>query len=139
MKKAEVEKQMYSSQRWLREESKKRGLKFIEYKDIAVGYLDITEEYQKGIVSQNFINKLRQIWDTGSRLMSLGHHTCEFCGNATSSSEKILQDEKNKVRYKFPEMIFHYMEKHDYQPPEDFVLFILIGSQLLSQEKNHGN
>lgn len=125
MKKAEVEKNMDRSKKWLKEESEKRGMPFIEYKSVAVGYLDITEEYRKGIVSQNFINKLRQIWDTGLLLGSMGHHTCEFCGKATGSSEKVLRDEKNRIEYMFPEMIFHYIEKHDYQPPEEFVLFVL--------------
>lgn len=125
MKKAEVEKNMTKGRQWFREESEKRGIPFVEYKPVAVGYLEITEEYPKGIVSQNFINKLHQIWDAGLLLGSLGHHICEFCGQATSSSEKVLRDKKNKIEYMFPEMIFHYIEKHDYQPPEDFVLFIL--------------
>lgn len=125
MKKSEVEKGMDRDRQWIKEESEKRGMPFVEYKSVAVGYLDITEEYQKGIVSQNFINKLRQIWDSGIKLMSLGHHTCEFCGKATGSCEKVLRDRENRIEYMFPEMIFHYIEEHGYQPPEDFVMFVL--------------
>ena len=57
--------------------------------------------------------------------MSCGHNTCEFFGNATSSSEKVFRDNENRIEYKFPEMIFHYIKKHGYQPPEDFVMFVL--------------
>ena len=84
MKASEVEKYMDQGRQWLKEGSEERGIPFVEYKSVAVGYLDITEEYQKGIVSQNFVNKLHQIWDAGLLLMSLGHHTCEFCGQALS-------------------------------------------------------
>lgn len=132
MNKEEVEKNMQEMQDSLNKYAIENNHPTINHKPVAVGYLDITEEYRKGPVSGNFINKLRQVWDTGGRLMSMGHHDCEFCidegnyeGRATSSSEKIIIDEENNIEYKFPEMIFHYIEEHSYQPPEDFVLFIL--------------
>lgn len=132
MKGSEVEAYMKRMQDSLNEYAVENGHSIRDYKPVAVGYLDITEEYSKGPVSQNFINKLRRIFDTGLVLASMGHHDCEFCideGNyetkATSSSEKILRDEDNKIEYKFPKMIFHYIEKHGYQPPEDFVLFVM--------------
>ena len=132
MKKLEVEKHMKKMQDSLNNFALEGDYPTREYKPVAVGYLDITEDYQKGSVSQNFINKLRQNWDRGCVIMSAGYHDCEFCideGNyetrAQSSSEKILIDKENNIEYKFPEMIFHYIEEHDYQPPEDFVLFVL--------------
>lgn len=132
MNKLEVEAEMNKFREWVRKESKERGLNFIEYKPVAIGYLEFGEEYQKGIVSQLFISKLRQIWDNGSKCMSLGYHECEFCideGNWENrykgSSEKVIIDKKNKIEYKFPEMIFHYIEKHNFQPQEDFILFVL--------------
>lgn len=132
MKGKEVEECMQRSQDSFNKFLKENNHPTKNYKPVAIGYLDITEEYQKGPVSQNFINKLRQVWGDGGVLGSLGHHECEFCideGNyetrAKSSCEKIIIDEKNNIQYKFPEMIFHYIEEHDYQPPEDFVLFIL--------------
>lgn len=135
MKGSEVEKNMKKMRDSLNKFTIENGHKILNYKPVAIGYLDITEEYQKGPVSQNFINKLRQVWDTGGRLMSMGHHDCEFCidednykGRAMGGSEKIIMDEENKIEYIFPEMIFHYIEKHGYQPPEEFVLFILTTS-----------
>lgn len=132
MKKSEVEKSMKKMQDSLNKFAIENNHPTRNYKQVAVGYLDITEEYRKGPVSQNFINKLRQVWDTGLTLMSMGHHDCEFCirdgnyeGRAMSSSEKVLIDKENNIEYKFPEMIFHYIKYHGYQPPRDFVLFVL--------------
>lgn len=139
MKGKEVEKNIQKSQDSLNKFAIENNYPTLSYKPVAIGYLDITEEYQKGPVSQNFINKLRQVWESGGRLMSCGHHDCEFCidqdnykGRAKGSSEKIIHDNENKIQYIFPEMIFHYIEKHDYQPPEEFVLFILA-------TQSHGN
>jgi len=135
MKGLEVEEDMQKSQDSFNKYLIENNHPTRDYKSVAIGYLDITEEYPKGPVSQNFINKLRQIWDTGGVAMTLGFHECEFCidegnyeGRERSSSEKIIIDEKNNIQYKLPKMIFHYIEKHGYQPPEEFVLFILTTS-----------
>ncbi len=132
MKRLEVEEKMKNARDSLNKFAIKNNHPTLSYKSVAVGYLDITEEYPKGPVSQNFINKLRHICSNGLSLMSAGHHDCEFCidegnyeGRATSCSEKILIDKENNIQYKFPEMIFHYIEEHGYQPPEDFVLFVM--------------
>ena len=104
MKNSEVEKKCYDMQEGL---NKTLGISE-DFKFVAVGYLDITGEYEKGIVSQSFINKLKIIWNEGATLCSMGHHDCEFCideGNyenrATSSSEKVLVDRENNIKYIF--------------------------------------
>ena len=132
MKNKEVEKQHERIQEGFNDFLKKNGIEEPKYKFKAIGYLDITEPYKKGIVSGYFVSKLRQIWDTGMRLSSLGHHDCEFCideGNyerrATSSSEKTLIDKENKIKYMFPEMIFHYMEMHEFTPSNEFIKFVM--------------
>ncbi len=132
MNKEEVEKDMKRMQDSLNKFATENGYPTRDYKPVAVGYLDITEDYIKGPVSQNFINKLRRIYDTGGVLMTAGHHECEFCidggnyeGRAMGNGEKVLIDKENNIEYKFPQMIFHYMEEHGYQPPEDFVLFVM--------------
>ena len=127
----EVEAQHEKSQEKLIEffkESKMPVLESETYKFKAIGYLDITESYEKGIVSQTFVNKLKQIWDTGATSMTLGFHTCEFCegkDKATSSSEKTILDKENKIKYIFPEMLFHYMEAHEFKPSNEFIRFVM--------------
>lgn len=99
-----------------------------ELRTIAIGYLNSSEPYDIGEVPINFIKKLTQIYHTGVILASLGHHDCELCVDkepATSSSEKIIRDEKNKVEYIFPEMIFHYIEEHKFKPSQEFINFIM--------------
>ena len=77
MKQIEVEHDMKKFHDMLNQDAKQRGVPFTEYKHVAVGYLDITEDYPKGSVSQDFIDKLKQICNRGLSLMSCGHHTCE--------------------------------------------------------------
>ena len=106
-----------------------------EFKVVAIGYLDITEpQYEVGEVPGGFLEKLRQVYHSGSILASMGYHECEFCINqgvkklprdALSSCEKSIRDEKNKIDYMFPEMIFHYIKVHLFKPPEEFINFIM--------------
>jgi len=128
MKNKEVEEEQEETQEGFNTFLKENGREGETYKFKAIGYLDITEEYEKGIVSQTFINKLRQIWDNGMILGSLGLHTCEFCETepkATSSCEKTIVDRENNIKYIFPQMIFHYMEKHSFKPSDEFIEFVM--------------
>ena len=107
-----------------------------EYKTKAIGYLSRREKYNVGEVPKGFVEKLKQIYHTGIMCASLGHHECEFCINqgvkrqdlprdALSSCEKRLRDEKNKIDYMFPEMIFHYITVHQFLPSKNFIDFIM--------------
>ena len=98
-----------------------------DLKIIAIGWLDISEPFEKGEVSSSFLAKLRLLWEDGPILSTLGFHECDFCEGekAKSSREKILIDKENKIEYIFPEMIFHYIEKHNYCPPEEFIRFVM--------------
>ena len=102
------------------------------YKVVAVGHLDSSEDYEKGEVPLRFIEKLKSLWTTGIVMASLGYHECDFCegeygnlGRATSSCEKILFDKENKIKYIFPEMIFHYIEEHKFLPSNEFIKFVM--------------
>ncbi len=128
MKNSEVEQEHEKSQESFNKFLKENGREELKYKFKAIGYLDITEPYEKGIVSQTFVNKLRQIWKSGMTLGSLGFHTCEFCETepkATSSCEKILVDKENNIKYLFPEMIFHYIEVHEFKPSNEFIKCVM--------------
>jgi len=82
-------------------------------------------QYEKGEVSQKFINKLNQLYETGGMVASMGYHDCPFCKDGKSSSEKTLFDKENKISYIFPKMIFHYIEKHNFKPSDEFMNFVL--------------
>jgi len=125
MKNKEIEQQHIKSQQRLNEMLLKNGMMKDEYKIVAIGYLSIDEEFEKGAVSTNFLNKLKILWNEGGCSMTLGFHTCEFCNKATSSSEKTLIDRENKVKYILPFMIFHYISDHKYLPPKKFIEFVM--------------
>ena len=61
-----------------------------EFKVNAVGYLSISEPYDIGEVPTGFIEKLRQVYNSGIILASLGHHDCEFCINKGVKPGKII-------------------------------------------------
>lgn len=121
----------------LNKEAEKKFQKFEDelntgYKVKAIGYLDSSEEYKKGYVPNKFLIKLRALYQDGIILGSMGYHECDFCSGgygtgerAKSDSEKILVDEKNKIKYVFPFMIFHYCESHHYLPPLSFIEFVM--------------
>jgi len=102
------------------------------YKIVAVGYLSIDEDFEKGEVPKTFLTKLKILWNQSFTLYTLGHHDCEFCideGNyknrAQSSSSKDLTDKENNIKYYFPEMIFHYIKVHKFKPSNDFIEFVM--------------
>ncbi len=132
MKNKEVEQEHIKYQKKFNKELLEHGHPIDDFKFVAVGYLDILEPFGKGGVSTNFLTKLRVLWSEGTILGSLGSHECEFCieeGNyenrATSSSEKELKDRENKIKYVFPEMIFHYIEVHKFKPSNEFIEFVM--------------
>ena len=131
MKNKEVEQEHIKYQEKFNKELLEHGHPIDDFKFVAVGYLSIDEEFEKGEVSQNFLTKLKVVWEEGITLGSLGSHECEFCidegifPRGRSSSEKELIDRENKIKYLFPEMIFHYITKHKYLPPSDFIRFVM--------------
>ncbi len=132
MKNKEIEQHHLEMQKKLNEFARKKGYPIEDFKFVAVGYLSIDEEFEKGEVSINFLNKLKILWHEGGTTGSLGHHECEFCikeGNyenrGMSNSEKMLIDRENKIKYLFPEMIFHYCTEHKFKPCDAFIKFVM--------------
>ena len=132
MNSKEVEVQHMKMQESINEYTVKEGYPTEDYKFVAIGYLAWGELFEKGEVSQNFLNKLRILYEEGGMSGHLGHHECEFCidegnyeGRATSNTEKTLTDTDNNIKYQFPEMIFHYIEVHNFKPSDEFIEFVM--------------
>jgi len=132
MKNSEVEQKHIEAQKSLNKMRSENGMIEEDFKIVAIGYLDSLEEFEKGGVSHNFLMKLRVLWNEGGATMSLGFHECPFCEGgfgtgerAQSSSEKVLVDRENKVKYCFPWMIFHYINCHHFLPPQEFIEFVM--------------
>ncbi len=131
MKNSEVEQKRTEFQERLNKDLLEHGMPEEHFKMVAVGYLEFLEPFEKGEVSANFLTKLKVLWNEGSTLGSLGFHECEFCidelifPRGQSSSEKELVDRENKIKYLFPEMIFHYITEHKFKPCDEFIEFVM--------------
>lgn len=50
----------------------------------------------------------------------LGNHVCEICNDGSFHGEVWL--ESGEFRYVFPRALLHYINKHNYKPPAQFLL-----------------
>jgi len=88
------------------------GVKFVK-----VAWLDKGKPYAKGKCPPEFIEKLKK---QNPKIRTKGWHDCPFCGNAKSSNQFHFQ-KKGKTFYDVPQMIIHYIEEHDYMPPQELI------------------
>ncbi len=88
----------------------------------AVGWLELGKSYTKGEVSKEFYEKLCEFNKTSLFFASFrGFHRCDFCSSEQAkSSSNILIPYCGKV-YVCPKLITHYIEKHSYCPPQEFI------------------
>src|SRR5215470_9027584 len=90
-----------------------------EPKLLAVGWLDSTIPYPKGSVAKSSISKLIRCAAQPVNL-TRGFHVCQFCNTARSKGE-IRVVGANGIVYAAPVLISHYIEKHEYKPPDQFL------------------
>ena len=84
---------------------------------VKVGWLDKGQPYTQGIAPKEFVEKLKKI---KPKIHTKGFHICPFCGGATSSTEYQIMIGPKKF-FDVPYMILHYMEVHNYLPPQEFI------------------
>jgi len=106
-----------------------------------IGWLDnSSNDYPKGETSQEFKDKLKKYLDYPQNKMR-GYYNCPFCINVFSNKETMSDCEiwivgkDNKV-YSSPQLIVHYIEKHNYLPPTEFIDAVLNGPLPNSKEYN---
>jgi len=100
-------------------------------KHTKIAWLDEGKQYTKGKCPSEFVEKLKTL---DVRVHTKGWHTCPFCKNATSSTQFIWQI-KGKLHYDVPEMIIHYIEEHDYLPPQEFIDFVMNNDLPVKKER----
>jgi len=96
----------------------------------AIGWLHPDHVYTTGEVSAEFLTRLKAFVAQSSASAEAlwfgacaGYHTCEFCGKAHGVGNfGVPSGERLFVA---PEMIVHYIEKHGYKPPAEFVTAVL--------------
>jgi len=87
---------------------------------VNIGWLDKGKDYEQGEVPKGFLSKLRNASVCNRHK---GSHKCPFCGNSNSSEVHYVQG-KGKT-YIFPQMLSHYISKHGYKPPQEFIDVIM--------------
>jgi hypothetical protein len=84
---------------------------------IKIGWLDEGQPYMMGVAPAEFVEKMKKI---PLSVHTKGWHNCPFCGKSKSYSQYLINI-GDKTYYDVPEMIVHYIEKHDYLPPQEFI------------------
>ena len=102
----------------------------LESGHIALGWLHPDFALQQGKVPTEFLVRIKEFaarWCDSIAALGWGaaggFHTCEFCGKALASGTFGVPSEKRL--FYVPEMITHYVEKHGYAPPADFIAAVL--------------
>ncbi len=100
-----------------------------------VGWLSIEHPYTQGDVPPEFVEKLGAYCRAAPMsLRTMGLHLCEFCAANQidcSAYEGALGNGEIRVagangrRYAAPVMILHYVVKHYYRPPDEFIQAVL--------------
>jgi len=98
---------------------------------LAVGWLDSSVTYRRGNIADRscLLRKLKRLAATPMNL-TRGFHYCQFCENSSTDAagdkrrrgngEIRINGENGKV-YASPVLICHYIEAHDYRPPDEFL------------------
>ena len=105
---------------------------------LAVGWLSSAHSYNRGEVSAEVFARICELlldpWQPGT---ILGRHQCSLCRFTTGPSELVLRDNTTvsigsrnlfvpagDVLYVAPSMVAHYIDSHEYQPPDEFIAAI---------------
>ena len=115
----------------------------MDEEEIRVGWLgedEDLENYPKGKVSEEFKQKLLTFCSFPINQMR-GYHRCGLCEEPSfgvpvqyngkelmlgSAEIRVLSPDDDTV-YAAPNLIYHYVEAHQYQPPDEFIQATLTG------------
>jgi hypothetical protein len=93
-------------------------------KCVAVGWLDPDRLFATGPTSPEFRRKLRRLCEFPVRKMR-GFHECKICttGAIRGNGEIHVSGRAGEI-FVAPSMISHYVDVHNYRPPESFVVAV---------------
>jgi hypothetical protein len=90
----------------------------------AIGWLDKIHSFTTGSVNPDFLQSLKQhIAQRWTIVLAAGVHECELCSKFASGGNVIIPTET--FVYIAPEMISHYIEAHNYKPPDEFIKTVI--------------
>jgi hypothetical protein len=106
---------------------------------VNVGWLDDAHAFEKGPVADEIRARLKQMCLFETARQTRGFHTCHFCsppgldppprlfgleivgGQRRLGSAEIRVKGVDKRVYAAPDLIYHYITEHSYQPPAEFL------------------
>ena len=103
------------------------------YQGLNVGWIDGEHPFPQGDVPDGFLDALFDLIASGelTRCVAAGHHSCEVCESPQAIFERhgeelLLGNFEIAVPYEgdvyvAPSLVYHYVEAHQYLPPEPFV------------------
>lgn len=104
---------------------------------VNIGWLSSDHPFLKGLVSDEFLARLRKLIQAPVDL-TRGFHLCEFCppppatttegglpsidpAPGTIGNGEIRVSDKSGKTYVAPVLILHYVQAHGYLPPSEFI------------------
>ena len=103
------------------------------YSGLNVGWLDSAHEFPTGVVPHGFLAALFGVIASGdhTRCAAAGGHVCNLCDSRQAiyeldGDEIMVGNTEISVPYDgtdyiAPTLIYHYVQSHDYLPPEPFI------------------
>jgi len=90
-----------------------------------VGWLSLGEPLPVGTVPADALERLLKIAENPVRVMR-GFHFCEFClcddvNDRPKGTGEIRVTSKSGITYAAPVLICHYINEHNYLPPQEFL------------------
>jgi len=110
---------------------------------VAIGWLDAAHPFTHGAVTPQFVRKLRAHCRLKVVNKTRGKHGCTLCphedwidqtggawvtmpyGPFAVGNGEIHVTGRSGTRYSAPDMVIHYVQKHRYRPPDDFIEGVL--------------
>ncbi len=98
----------------------------------AIGWLDGEHPFATGAVAPEFLEAIRRhIEEAWAPVRTCGVHFCEVCARARPGERRHaaggnLWIPAQEYVYVAPELILHYIEAHQYRPPDAFVAAVLV-------------
>jgi len=108
----------------------------------AIGWLSAEYPFNQGETSPDFKDTLR-LFCSQPIMRMRGFHACELCPSSSHDMRQEdglwLGDAEIRVFYQeqiyaAPDLIYHYVLKHNYRPPDEFINAVLNGPKPESRE-----
>ena len=115
----------------------------------AVGWLEHNKNHSTGEVSEKFFERLCELLgDPWNPIDFCGSHECDFCRFSQKTNEN-TKYKKREIKitscvnlfvpgdgfiYVAPELIAHYIDAHNYSPPEEFCRAVMRCPEMSSKK-----